>query len=315
MRRRQRAMVLSLAAFGLLATCAWMTARAAIDRPPPGADPVLHAATTDDKYFKRMGTPRPGDWLAAHEEHGQSFDEFAEEAKLSPALRPGRGAIAITPIGPFDAEERRVLEALAEFASLWFDLPVRIEAGRPLPKARESYRERDDGRKQYRTGTLIWDIVAPAFPQDAAVHIGATMADVYPGPGWNFVFGEGSPAGKVGVYSLARFFEDFYGQTRTPEGPRLALRRGCALVVHELGHMLGLMHCKKYQCVMNGSNSLAETDRRPMVLCPDCLKKLQWCTGFDCVTRYRKLAEFYDAHGLAEEALWVRKRIERLAGR
>ena len=311
MRRRRKIAILSFATFALLAACAWMTARA-LDRPPPGADPVLHTAVTDDKHFKRMGRPRPGDWLASHQEYGQSFNEFTEEVALSPALTPERRAIAVTPIGPFNDEERRMLDALAEFASIWFDLPAKIEDAQPLPESRETYRERRAGRKQYRTPTLIWDIVAPAFPEDAAVHIGATMSDVYPGPGWNFVFGQGSPAGKVGVYSLARFFEDSCGNTRTPEGNRLALKRGCALVVHELGHMFRLVHCKKYQCVMNGSNSLDETDRRPMTLCPDCLKKLQWCIGFDLLDRYQKLAAFYDAHGLTEEAQWIRKRVDRI---
>lgn len=312
MRRRRSILVLSLSVAGLLGACAWMVARAS-GRPPAGVDPALHAATNDDRYFERMGRPRPGDWLATHEEYGQSFEEFTEEVELSPALTPERRVIAITPIGPFDADERRVLDALGDFAAIWFDLPVRIEEGRPLPEAQETYRTRGAaGEKQYRTSALIWDIVAPAFPADAAVHIGATMVDVYPGPGWNFVFGQGSPAGKVGVYSLSRFFEDFYGKARTPQGNRLALNRGCALVVHELGHMFRLMHCKKYQCNMNGSNSLEETDRRPMALCPDCLKKLQWCIGFDLLDRYPKLAAFYDAHGLTDQAQWTRKRIERI---
>ncbi len=60
---------------------------------------------------------------------------------------------------------------------------------------------------------------------------------------------------------------------------------------------------------MNGSNSLAESDRRPIHLCPVCLRKLQWNRGFDVLARYRALAAFYDRQGLADEAAWVRNRV------
>ena len=60
---------------------------------------------------------------------------------------------------------------------------------------------------------------------------------------------------------------------------------------------------------MNGSNSLEESDRQPLRLCPPCLKKLQWNRGFDVVARYGKLLDFYRKHGLAPEADWVEKRL------
>jgi archaemetzincin len=55
---------------------------------------------------------------------------------------------------------------------------------------------------------------------------------------------------------------------------------------HETGHMVGLAHCIYFNCLMNGSNHLAESDRRPLHLCPVCLRKLQWSIGFDVVARY-----------------------------
>lgn len=64
---------------------------------------------------------------------------------------------------------------------------------------------------------------------------------------------------------------------------------------------------------MNGSNSLNESDRRPLVLCPPCLKKLQWNIGFDALARYRRLLGFYRENDLGPEAEWVEKRIRRIA--
>ena len=41
------------------------------------------------------------------------------------------------------------------------------------------------------------------LPKDAACYMGITCADIYPGPGWNFVFGEASLRERIGVQSLA----------------------------------------------------------------------------------------------------------------
>jgi archaemetzincin len=44
-------------------------------------------------------------------------------------------------------------------------------------------------------------------------------------------------------------------------------------VVHEVGHLLGLPHCKN-ECVMKFSNSVIEAIIKPSFLCDECKKKL-----------------------------------------
>ena len=58
---------------------------------------------------------------------------------------------------------------------------------------------------------------------------------------------------------------------------------------------------------MNGSNHLAESDRRPLHLCPVCLRKLQWSIGFDVLERYRALERIDRALGFVDEANWLRR--------
>ncbi|MFX1417183.1 MAG: hypothetical protein ACFFC0_10250 [Promethearchaeota archaeon] len=41
-----------------------------------------------------------------------------------------------------------------------------------------------------------------------------------------------------------------------------------------MGHVLGLRHCANY-CVMQFSNSLADTDDKPESFCTDCRRKLE----------------------------------------
>ena len=60
-------------------------------------------------------------------------------------------------------------------------------------------------------------------------------------------------------------------------------------MVHEIGHMFGIKHCIHFSCVMNGSNHLEETKRRPMALCPVCLRKLHYNLNFDILERYKAI--------------------------
>ena len=74
--------------------------------------------------------------------------------------------------------------------------------------------------------------------------------------------------------------------------------------------MFGLTHCIYFRCVLNGSNHLAESDSRPMHLCPVCLHKLQYSISSDLVTRYRSLRKFYAQAAFDDEAQWTAGRLE-----
>ena len=80
----------------------------------------------------------------------------------------------------------------------------------------------------------------------------------------------------------------------------------------ETAHMFGLAHCIYFDCVMNGSNHLGESDRRPLHLCPVCLRKLQWSIGFDVVKRYEALRQFYGTVGFSDEENWADRRLNKL---
>ena len=272
--------------------------------PDPVAPPV-RVAGADQQPFAPLPPPQPGDWLAEHREHGE---DFATYVRGNPRrAEPGQG-LAFVPLGDFAAEPRACFTAAVAFAGIWFDLGTRELPAMPLPTAAAARRDRTDGfpgqRRQFCTRWFLGDLLPHAKPDDATVLIGVTMADLYPDPDWNFVFGEADLVRGVGVYSLARYFPEFYGLPRGADSARDALLRTLKVVVHETGHAFGLLHCVRWRCVMNGSNSLAETDRRPPRLCPDCLAKLQWNRGFDVRRRYLRLAEFLRAHGLADEAEW-----------
>ena len=74
------------------------------------------------------------------------------------------------------------------------------------------------------------------------------------------------------------------------------------MATHETGHIFTIQHCIAFECNMNGANSLPESDRAPLLFCPVCLRKLCWNLGLDPVEHLRKLHQFYDAHGLVNDA-------------
>jgi archaemetzincin len=63
---------------------------------------------------------------------------------------------------------------------------------------------------------------------------------------------------------------------------------------------------------MNGSNSMDESDRQPIHLCPTCLRKLAHALGFDVIDRYRELAAFYGREAFDDETEWLKTRLSRL---
>jgi archaemetzincin len=151
------------------------------------------------------------------------------------------------------------------------------------------------------------------LPADAYALLGITMVDLYPEPSWNFVFGQASLRERVGVYGFARYDPRFSGTKPPADGQSLLLRRSCKVLAHETAHMFGIEHCVYFHCLMNGSNHLAESDARPLHLCPVDLHKLQASIGFDVVERYRRLLAFSRAAGWRDESRWLARRLERIS--
>ena len=267
----------------------------------------LELAVRDTSAFVRLGEPQPGEWLSLHREPGQSFQSYVTSRPSSRSAT--RTEIALLPFGRFDERQRELLRTVAAFTALYFDLPTRLLDPRSMPRQPDRIRT-SRGRKwgQYLTGPFLRDVLPAALPPSAIALLGITMEDLYPSPRWNFVFGEALLYDRVGIYSLARLGPEFADQPRTEEASRVELRRSLQVVTHELGHMFGLVHCTQWACNLNGSNSLQETDRQPLYLCPDCLRMLQWNLRFDVLARYDALAGFLESVGLDDDAAWFRRR-------
>jgi archaemetzincin len=250
------------------------------------------------------------DWLSIRPEPGQTFEKFVRAKPNRPDGR--RNRIYLQPLGEFPPGAGPAFKKLREFTEAFFQMDVVIRP--PLDLSGQGITSRKNwpmGHQQLRTGDLI-GFLAKRLPADAYACLGLTMADLYPDESWNFVFGQASTRARVGVYSFARYDPQFYGKERPPDWQKRVLLRSCKVLAHETSHMFGIHHCTFYHCLINGSNSLEETDLHPLDLCPIDLRKLHHSLGFDVIDRYEDLRDFCEREGFEKEAAWFRRRIEHL---
>lgn len=262
----------------------------------------LHAA-------KRV--PRENDWLAHHGEPGQTFDAYRQEHPVVPDLDRGPGkrhTLYIQPLGELNPTQQKIVAHTARYMHRFFGVPVKLHEKLPLSLVPAKARRMKGKTEQILTSHILDEVLRPRLPDDAAAYISFTAADLWPGRGWNFVFGQASLTERVGVWSVHR-----YGNPDASEAAyRLALLRTLKVAVHETGHMFGMKHCTAHECVMGGSNNLDETDRAPVWLCPQCLAKMSWATRADPLPRYRTLAAFAREHGFVDEASFFQRSIAAL---
>jgi archaemetzincin len=272
--------------------------------------PVLRRAfAPDSPAFAPIPKPGVNDWLAVHEEPGQTFEDFKASHPNRPTL--ARRIIYLQPLGEFATGRSPSISTLREFAAAFFGIEVKTLPLLPIDASFTTRRNPGTGNLQILTGDVL-GFLKQRVPPDAFCILAITMEDLYPEPSWNFVFGQASLRERVGVYSFARYDPAFYGTPRTAGYATLILRRSCKVLAHETGHMFGLAHCTYFNCLMNGSNHLGESDRRPLHLCPVCLRKLQWSVGFDVVQRYAALEKLTTAADFTDEAEWLRIQVQAL---
>ncbi len=250
------------------------------------------------RFFQPMAI-RDGDWLTTQKEAGETFEEYIASKPTLPTSE--RRTIYIQPIGKFTAAQKRAVALSADYMKAFYDLPVTLNPEIPLgnvPADKKRHIEYKNNL-QIRTTYFLHDVLPKRLPKDAAALIAFTNYDLYPGDTWSFVFGQATFSERVGVYSLYRLSDTTFGG---PNDKDRLLLRTLKIAVHETGHMFSMKHCIKYECLMSGTNHLAETDRRPLDDCPECMAKVAWAMNYDPVKRYQNLAVFWDRNGRPDEA-------------
>jgi archaemetzincin len=178
---------------------------------------------------------------------------------MAPAPSREVREIHLLPIG---ALPRGTVDALAAGLSRRICVPFRTRAARESPSA--LLRGRDQVDADALLASLDADVVA------GAVLVGVTALDMGI-PIFTFVFGRAATPGWTAVVSLARLDPVFYG---LGSSPATLLSRAEAEVLHELGHVAGLPHCRDARCLMSFAGSVEKADARGATFCPECAQHL-----------------------------------------
>ncbi len=218
--------------------------------------------------------------------------------------------IYIQPLGQFTVKQREIVKLSADYLARYYQRPVKMRDDLPLSLVPEAARRKHPtwGMDQILSTFVLDKVLKPRLPDDAAAMIAFTTSDLWPGEGWNFVFGQASLADRVGVWSINRNGDPAKGDDEF----RLCLRRTLKTAAHETGHMISIPHCTAYECCMCGGNSLDESDRQPLEVCPECVAKIWWATKCDPTKRFTDLMDFCREQKLDAEAEFYRRSIEAL---
>jgi archaemetzincin len=166
--------------------------------------------------------------------------------------------IKIIPLGNI---ERKISEAVAQALEETYGAKTRITPSIKIPE--EALNKL---RGQYKA-SIILEYICKNFEGRI---LAVVNEDIY-AEGLNFIFGQAQVNGKVCIISLHRLDPRFY---KEKENISLLIERTQKEAVHEVGHTLGLSHCKNPECVMCFSNTVWDVDKKSKKLCDECRTKL-----------------------------------------
>lgn len=124
-------------------------------------------------------------------------------------------------------------------------------------------------RRQY-DANLILQAISKLTPPDAIKLIGLMRIDIYI-PILTYIFGQSMLNGQAGIASLYRLRNELYG---LEQNNNLLIERFRKVIVHEMGHSFGLIHCHNPTCIMRSSTYVEDLDQKDMEFCYKCKSEL-----------------------------------------
>ncbi|MDA6069625.1 Zn-dependent protease [Flavobacterium sp. AC] len=242
----------------------------------------------------KLAEPVYGDWLYSRKEKGQTFEQYFRSKHIIPA--EDSNIIYILPIGNFNTLQKKQIKLANEYLEIYFQLKTKTLDPISNDVVPNSARRMMDGHEQLLAGYLLTDVLKEQKPSKRIALMGLSELDLYPKPEWNYVFGLASYHDKIGVSSIYRLQD---GEL-TSENFDLCLSRLLKISSHEIGHMFGLHHCITANCVMNGTNSMYETDKNTIRLCSVCQQKLNSCIQYDNKKRLEDLEKYFIRNNLTD---------------
>lgn len=160
--------------------------------------------------------------------------------------------------------ERNFLEMIVNDVAHEYHYPVNIEESHiDISEFYEPMRRQYDGNK------LLIKIDS-IYSSEIVKKVGLFRIDLFI-PILTYIFGQAAFKGKTGIASLYRLRNEQYGMKKDEN---LLLNRFTKVVIHELGHTFGLIHCYIPSCVMRSSTYVEDIDQKSEHLCIKCRTKI-----------------------------------------
>ena len=167
-------------------------------------------------------------------------------------------------VAPMERLEESLLAAIRESLRQGYGVEVEQAAGLGEPGFAW-----DGERGQYNAPLILHyllDLAADGPGAGPARLLAVTSKDIYI-PMLSFVYGQAQLGGRVAVVSVARLRPEYYG---LPPDEELLQVRARKEALHEVGHLLGLVHCPDASCAMALSTGIRQLDRKQPSLCAGC---------------------------------------------
>ena len=160
--------------------------------------------------------------------------------------------------------EQDLVSWISEDISQIFQFPVKVKE---CPTDLSPYYS--PGRRQY-DGNKILQLVTELSPQQSVKSLGLLKVDLFI-PIFTYIYGQATFKGKTGIVSLYRLRNELYG---LKQNYILQIERLRKVVIHELGHTFGLIHCFNPDCVMRSSTYVEDLDQKGIHFCSHCQEQL-----------------------------------------
>ncbi len=160
--------------------------------------------------------------------------------------------------------EKNFLERIAHDVQIEFELPVKI-----ITSYIDLSAFFDPARRQY-DGNKLLKLIDSSYTNQSVKTIGLFQVDLFI-PILTFIFGQAILREKTGVVSLYRLKNEQYGLTKNES---LLFERFRKVIIHELGHTFGLIHCHVPSCIMRSTTYVEDIDQKHHHFCSKCRKEL-----------------------------------------
>ena len=244
---------------------------------------------------------------------GQSFTEYLESAPPYPSSPRTRCYWDVTSRSSLSHD---FLTSMTAFLEAFFGWPVHIglRAQTGAPATRHHKTAEHESPQVW--SSEVFERMTSTLPDDGYCAVNLTFVDLYPEPSMVFVFSHRAlpPANLFAFFRVDTSQHETFPQHSWP---------ACAkTMAHELCHLLGLVHCSFFRCLMNpcptrsiaSAPTLSEALTTTFALCPICLRKLAYACALNVRGRYEKLAGCVDRLGCPADAEWFRSRLSQTPG-